>query len=220
MKTRAFYISLLTVLLSFTSIKAQLGSHIGFNVGPSISVFHGSDYAENFRSKTGLAAGITYQYAFNTTFALHTGLMYESKGVTSRMTLDPFDIDVRTRSNFSYLAAPVLFRAHLLPEKKLRPFINAGPYFGFLMRQMNVTRSDNNGNIDVERENNTDSFNAFDIGLSGGVGLDFLITSNMHLDFEVRNNLGFYNISESDNSDFRLKNNSLNFMVGMLFSIH
>lgn len=220
MKTRAFYISLLTVLLSFTSIKAQLGSHIGFNVGPSISVFHGSDYAENFRSKTGLAAGITYQYAFNTTFALHTGLMYESKGVTSRMTLDPFDIDVRTRSNFSYLAVPVLFRAHLLPEKKLRPFINAGPYFGFLMRQMNVTRSDNNGNIDVERENNTDSFNAFDVGLSGGVGLDFLITSNMHLDFEVRNNLGFYNISESDNSDFRLKNNSLNFMVGMLFSIH
>lgn len=220
MKTRAFYISLLTVLVSFTSIKAQLGSHIGFNVGPSISVFHGSDYAENFRSKTGLAAGITYQYAFNTTFALHTGLMYESKGVTSRMTLDPFDIDVRTRSNFSYLAVPVLFRAHLLPEKKLRPFINAGPYFGFLMRQMNVTRSDNNGNIDVERENNTDSFNAFDVGLSGGVGLDFLITSNMHLDFEVRNNLGFYNISESDNSDFRLKNNSLNFMVGMLFSIH
>lgn len=220
MKTRAFYISLLTVLLSFTSIKAQLGSHIGFNVGPSISVFHGSDYAENFRSKTGLAAGITYQYAFNTTFALHTGLMYESKGVTSRMTLDPFDIDVRTRSNFSYLAVPVLFRAHLLPEKKLRLFINAGPYFGFLMRQMNVTRSDNNGNIDVERENNTDSFNAFDIGLSGGVGLDFLITSNMHLDFEVRDNLGFYNISESDNSDFRLKNNSLNFMVGMLFSIH
>ena len=220
MKTRAFYISLLTVLLSFTSIKAQLGSHIGFNVGPSISVFHGSDYAENFRSKTGLAAGITYQYAFNTTFALHTGLMYESKGVTSRMTLDPFDIDVRTRSNFSYLLVPVLFRAHLLPEKKLRPFINAGPYFGFLMRQMNVTRSDNNGNIDVERENNTDSFNAFDIGLSGGVGLDFLITSNMHLDFEVRDNLGFYNISESDNSDFRLKNNSLNFMVGMLFSIH
>lgn len=220
MKTKAFYMGVLALLLSITVVKAQLGSHIGFNVGPSISVFHGSDYAENFRSKTGLAAGITYQYAFNTTFALHTGLLYESKGITSRVTLDPFDIDVRTRSNFSYLAIPVLFRAHLMPDKKLRPFINAGPYFGFLMRQMNVQRSDNNGNIDIERTNNTDNFNAFDVGLSGGIGLDFLITSNMHLDLEVRDNLGFYNINESNDADFRLKNNSLNFLIGMQFSIH
>jgi hypothetical protein len=88
------------------------------------------------------------------------------------------------------------------------------------MRQMNVQRSDNNGNIDIVRTNNTDNFNAFDVGLSGGVGLDFLITSNMHLDFEIRDNLGFYNINESNDADFRLKNNSLNFLIGMLFSIH
>ncbi len=173
MKTRAIYISIMTVILSVTAVKAQLGSHIGFNIGPSVSTFYGSDYATNFRSKTGLAAGLTYQYAFNTTFALHTGLFYESKGITTRTTIDPFNIDVRTRSNFSYLAIPVLFRAHIMPDKKLRPFINAGPYFGFLMRQMNVQRAENGDNVDVTRTNNTDNFHAFDIGISGGIGLDY-----------------------------------------------
>jgi Outer membrane protein beta-barrel domain len=220
MRTRLFYTGILAMLLSITTAKAQLGSHLGFNVGPTISTFHGSNYAENFRGKGGFSVGLVYQYAINPTFALHTGLLFESKGVSSLTILDPFDIEVRTRSNFNYLTLPVLLRAHLMPAKKLRPYINVGPYFGFLVRQTNVVRTENGDNYDVERSNNTDDFRGFDIGISGGVGIDYLITNDIHLDFEIRDNLGLYNINESNNDNFRLNNNSVNFLIGMIFSIH
>lgn len=219
MKTRIFYSAILALLLSVTAAKAQLGSHIGFNVGPSLSHFYGSNAAEDLRAKGGFAAGFVYQYAFSTRFALHTGLLYESKGASSLTILDPFDVEVRSRYNFNYLAIPVLFRAHLAPDAKLRPFINAGPYFGFLTRQMTVVRTETGDDVDIDRNNNTNDYRGFDIGLSAGIGIDYLITDRMHLDFEIRDNLGLYNISESSNDNNRLNNNSVNFLVGMIFSI-
>jgi outer membrane protein W len=182
-------------------------------------MLYGNDGTDDLRTHGGFAAGITYQYAFSTMFALHTGLLYESKGASQRTTIDPLNVDVRSRYNFNYLALPVLFRVHLMPEKKLRPFINAGPYFGFLMRQMTVVRNENGNDDNVSRDNGTNNYHAFDIGVAGGVGIDYLITDRIHLDFEIRDNLGFYNISESDNDNSRLKNNSVNVLVGMLFSI-
>jgi hypothetical protein len=219
MKTKAIFISILTVFLSATIVKAQLGSHLGFNAGPSFSMLYGNDGTDNLRTHGGFAVGLTYQYAFSTMFALHTGLLFESKGASQRMIIDPLNIENHYRYNFNYLALPVLFRVHLMPDKKLRPFINAGPYFGFLMRQMTVSRSDNGNNDNVSRSNGTDNYRAFDVGVAGGVGLDYLITDRIHLDFEIRDNLGFYNISESSADSDRLKNNSVNVLVGMLFSI-
>ncbi|UPT67443.1 MAG: PorT family protein [Sphingobacteriales bacterium JAD_PAG50586_3] len=220
MKIKLFSISILAVAMSVTVVKAQLGSHIGFNVGPSFGTLYGNNGTDNLRGHTGFAAGLTYQYAFSTAFALHTGLLYESKGASQRTTIDPFDIDVRTNYNYNYLTIPVLFRAHLIPDKKLRPFINAGPYFAFLTRQMTVVRTENGDDYDVNRYNNTNDYKGFDIGLSAGVGIDYLITDMIHLDFEIRDNLGLFNISESSNDNARLKNNSLNFLIGMQFSIH
>jgi len=217
MKTKAFYISIVAVLLSLTVVKAQLGSHIGFNVGPSISNVYGSDGADNLRAHAGYAVGFTYQYAFSTMFALHTGVLWENKGAMSRVTLDPLGFDSKANINFNYVAIPVLFRVHLMPDNRLRPFINAGPYVSFLANQTTVTRTENDrGDVDVDRTTNTSDYRTVDAGLSGGAGLDYLITDRVHFDFEVRDNLGLVSATESGE---RLNHNSVNFLVGMLFSI-
>ncbi len=214
MKTKAIFTGMLALILSATVVKAQLGSHVGVTVGPSFSTFYGNGASDNLRTHGGFVGGFVYQYAFSASFALHTGLLYESKGASDEYSIGP--LDFRGRYNFNYLAIPILFRAHLMPEKRVRPFINAGPYLGFLTRQKSYLYEDND---EISSNVDTDNYRRFDIGVSGGIGVDFLIGEKMHLDFELRDNLGLMNISESDNSSNRFSNNSVNFLVTAIFSI-
>lgn len=219
MKTKAFYAGVLALVLSATVAKAQIGSHIGFVVGPSLSTMYGSDGTDNLDPKLGYSAGLLYQYAFSTRYALQTGVVYENKGAMFNTTIPFFNTDIRARADYHYIGIPVLFRVHLMPDAKIRPFINAGGYVNFLVNQTTYTRTTVGSSESTDHSSNTGDYRKVDAGIAGGVGLDWLITSRMHLDFEVRDNLGLVNVDDSGNDDNMAKHNNAYFLVSMLFSI-
>lgn len=217
MKTIRCKIIALCVLLAPLALKAQLGSHLGFTLGPSLSYMYGSNDADNLDMKLGYSGAIIYQYAFSTRYALQTGVMYENKGATLNTTF--LGADIKARADYHYVGIPVLFRVHFMPERKLRPFVNAGGFATYLVNETTYTRTEFGGDTENDHSSNTGDFRKFDAGVAGGLGLDYLITNNMHLDFEVRDNLGLMNIDDSGDSDNTMKHNNAYFLVGMLFSI-
>lgn len=216
MKTYYLKISALSLLfLSLvTATKAQLGPHIGFTAGPSLTTIYG-DGADGAEMKLGYSAGFVYQHAFSARYALHTGVLFENKGAMSDVNL--FGTDFTARTHFNYVTVPVLFRVHLMPEQRVRPFINAGVYGGYMVNQTTVVR-DGDGE-EIDRSTNSGDYRKLDVGGAGGLGVDFLIGEKMHFDVEVRDNIGFMNVNESDTDADRFSNNGVNLMLTAIWAI-
>lgn len=222
MKTKIYSVmAALALSLAFSTAKAQTGVELGVTVAPGIAAIYGNNDVEDaLGPRFSFAAGGTFQYNFTPGLALHTGLIFERKGGFDRSEYTFFGNTVVTRTtvNFDYLTVPILFRATFLPEGGPRLFVNAGPYLGFLLSQSTVIHSrDENDNEDKSKTRNTNDYKAFDVGLALGVGVKIPIADRMNLGLEVRDNLGFFNYSESNADNDRLKNNSLLFLVSLNF---
>lgn len=222
MKTTTYLFAVGLLTLGISTAKAQK-VELGVTAGPSVATLYGNNDVEDaLDARLGFVAGGTFQYNFNPTLGLHTGLLFERKGGYDRdeYTFLGTEYVTRTTVNFDYLTLPVLLRANFLPEGGPRLFVNVGPYFGFLLHQSTIIRTTNDdGDKEVNKTVNTDSYKAFDIGLSAGLGVRIPVATNMGLGIEVRDNVGLYNFSESDADEDRLKNNSLVFLVSLNFAI-
>ena len=83
----------------------------------------------------------------------------------------------------SYVEVPILARLHLLKERAITPFIEAGPTFGFALGA--TQKADGSSDIDLKGELKT-----MDVGLALGVGFRFLAPFG-RVDFETRYGTGF-----------------------------
>ena len=163
--------------------------------------------------------GICFQYNLNEIIALRTNISYERKGSLAKFsirdTLANQTSEISTRNNFEYLTAPILIR--LTFGKKIKYFFNAGPYFGYLLKQTFVTKGKN---IPTSRIDNTFRDKRFDTGLSMGVGFYKPFRTNGAFTFEIRNNLGLYNVSEVlVINNGTIKTNSFNILFGYVNTI-
>jgi Outer membrane protein beta-barrel domain len=101
--------------------------------------------------------------------------------------------------------------------QKVQFFVNAGPYFGYLIKQTFVRTGDN---IPTTTSNNTSLNNWFDTGISTGLGLSVPIKTKFAFSFEVRNNLGLYNVSDVPAiNNGTIKTNSINFLFGFTYKL-
>jgi hypothetical protein len=216
--------SLFLGLLFLTVGEASFGQRNIFDIGiegsPTLTFLRGNDFIDNNHKPTmGFTSGLFFQYNFKKIISLRTNTAFERKG--SVLTFQATDIlgnpigEITTNTNFDYLTLPILVRATF--GKKIQYFVNAGPYFGYLIKQTFISKGDN---IPTTTDDNTSLYKRFDIGISTGFGLSVPIKTKFAFSFEVRNNLGLYNTSDVPViNDGTIKTNSTNFLLGFTYKL-
>lgn len=193
---------------------------IGFEGSPSLIYLQGNDIIKQYHKPTiGFFGGLFFQYNFKKIVSLRTNIAFERKG--SVLTAQTTDIngnplgEVTAHTNFDYLTFPILVRATF--GKKVRYFVNSGPYFGYLIKQTFVSKGDN---IPTTTSDNTSLDKRFDTGISTGLGFSVPIKTKFAFSFEVRNNLGLYNVSAVPvANNGTIKTNSTNFLLGFTYKL-
>jgi hypothetical protein len=155
----------------------------------------------------GFTAGISFQWNITNLFGIRTGLSYDRKGFSNSYDDLIFD-NVYSWLRNDYLVIPVL--ARLTFGKQFKWFVNAGPYFGYLVRA--ITYNEMVFSDQSPTSNVTSVSDRFDAGISLGFGIAFPVYKHFGLSFEIRDNFGLVKLQEA----YRL--NAVNLTGGIFYS--
>jgi hypothetical protein len=178
--------------------------------------FQNQDPSPKNSPMAAFSGGLFFQYNLNKTFALRADPGFERKGYFASYTYNIYQNNSteKDRANFNYLTIPILIRASI--GTKIRYFINAGPYIGFLLSEKEKYTPPNSASLIY---NYTSYYKTTDIGITAGLGLAIPIKENFALSVEIRNNLGLMNINKNtiENGTGKIKTNSTNLLLGFAY---
>lgn len=175
----------LTVLVALfaVSIGAQAQGEKVWSFGPEVginSTRFGKDAADN-DVKVGFLGGAFATYSIVNTFGITGKILYSQKGADFN----------GSKLNLNYIEVPLIGRFFLVKEGAFRPNLFLGPSFGFL-----TGASSKIGDGDWEKIDNYDaSFNGFDFGVTGGIGLNYEIATETRLLLDARYTHGLSDVS-------------------------
>jgi hypothetical protein len=204
-RIHAIFISLILIASGFAyATEIKIGAHGGISI-PNIRGDKGDPFSGGFKSRQGPFFGIFVDLGLTPHFSLAAELNYASQGglreglqlitpslLPHGLSLPPGTVvyaNFRNESILDYIEIPLLARLTL--GNKIRFFINAGPYVGFLVRARALTEGksifylDKNGTMPViippatkplefNMTADTDvkkSLKDSNFGLSGGAGV-------------------------------------------------
>ncbi|HET6226227.1 MAG TPA: porin family protein [Bacteroidia bacterium] len=210
---------LFVFLLFATALSAQNKINIGVQGGLGLIKIYGNPTAKIDQAfDRGYTAGLSVQYNFKKIFSLRSGLSFERKGSASHITgTDPnaaYLYEIKQHLFFDYLTLPVLVRASF--GKKVNFFVNAGPYFGYLIQTTFIYDDPVDGKLQA---NDLNLIRKFDWGLAAGLGIAIPIKKKLLLSFELRNNVGLYDIAILPFWGGTMKTYSANLLVGVAYTL-
>jgi hypothetical protein len=221
---KSLFLGLLFLTVGETTFGQTYKFEAGVEGSPALSFLRINDNIDNNHKPTigiGFTGGLFFQYNFKKIISLRTNIAFERKGsMTSTPPKPDYVPDIHagtpseiiTNTNYDYLTLPILARATF--GKKITYFVNAGPYFGYLIKRTFVSGE---GSSAISGDN-TWLNERFDTGISAGFGLSCPLTSKFAFSFEVRNNLGLYNISAVPvGNNGTIKINSTNLLLGFTY---
>ncbi len=191
---------------------------IGAEAGPSLTFLRGNEILKEFnRPMISLSGGLFFKYHFPKTISIKTGIAFERKGAVAEATFLDANGNItgnfKLNSNFDYVTTPILITTSV--GKKVKFFVCAGPFFSYLIRHTLINQGIN---IVPTLGNNTFLYKPFDFGLTGGLGITIPIKEKFYLSYEIRNNLGLYNISDVPVfNNGTIKINSTNVLIGFAY---
>ena len=213
-------ISLSIIFLSFIQFcYAQTNKwEFGMEGGPNQSSVSGSKTPEYQGTLDNYLLGFDAQYNITDNFSINAGINSEIKGYSqtfsyfSRLSgAEPYG----TYTNYTslgYVTFPILAKASI--GHKIKFFVNAGPYFGYLVgAPSKVVYQDSVGKQIVSSTSNRNVFKQIDIGACGGVGFEIPLNDKLVFSLEGRYSPGFLNIDNTGSYNF--KNQSSDFILGL-----
>ncbi len=204
MKTKNIVIASMVTFLSVAmcfNAKAQTKVwSVGPEAGVSLSKY-GKDAGTN-DYKVGAIGGVFLTYSILNSFGITTKLLYSQKGATFESS--------DTKQTLNYIEVPLIGRFFLNKEGTFRPNIFVGPSFGFLTGATNKVGSDKPVAIDSYKN----IYNGFDFGVTGGLGLNFLISSETYFIIDARYTHGLSDITKANGN---VNNNSFGVTAGISF---
>jgi hypothetical protein len=183
-----------------TNVESGISSKFGIKAGINLANMYTDDVRDE-NMKLGLNVGFLAKVPLTRGLSIQPELLYSSKG--SKLTYDNVLGEGEYRFNLHYVELPVLAVINLARNLNL----HVGPYVGFLAG-VNITDINNDGTVDEIMELDVDNFNRFDIGLSGGLGLDI-----QNFTIGARYNYGLGEIGKSGSIPGGLTNNSKNSVI-------
>jgi hypothetical protein len=113
---------------------------------------------------------------------------------------------------FDYVQVPVLLKLNIIPAGPIRPFIYGGAYGGYLVKATGVmVEGGETTSADIR-----DTYQEFDYGVLGGVGLTFKLVG-IALTVEGRYNYGLQNLYLEPAEGEFMRNTSMVGLVGIHF---
>lgn len=204
MKTKNILIASMVTFLSVAmcfNAKAQTKVwSVGPEAGVSLSKY-GKDAGTN-DYKVGAIGGVFLTYSILNSFGITTKLLYSQKGAAFASS--------DTKQTLNYIEVPLIGRFFLNKEGTFRPNIFVGPSFGFLTGATNKVGSDKPVAIDSYKN----IYNGFDFGVTGGLGLNFLISSETYFIIDARYTHGLSDITKANGN---VNNNSFGVTAGISF---
>lgn len=229
---------LLPAIVMFCATKASaqqidLGARGGISI-PNLTAGGSEENPLNkgYKSRQGPDFGIFGEYHFSKLFSVEAMINYSSQG-GKKDGLQAFPLtpdqaaqlqaagvpagtkylyaNFESQAKLNYLMVPILakFGWNLGPKSPLRLYVDAGPFFGFLLSGKQVVTGgtqplymDDKGTIKLPVSQNFDNtvdikdqLNTFNFGVSGNVGLAYLFGRNQVF-VEGGGNYGFLNIQK------------------------
>lgn len=183
------------LLLAFTiqSASAQQRWSIGPRVGANISTLMGDvPAAADVKWLAGWSVGGFIMYSDINHFGISADILYSQKGarITNRSTAGS---STTFTQRINYLEIPVLARYFLTLKGSFRPNIFIGPSVAF---KLNATQKDYEGTATPQaNRDNTDSYRPADLGLTGGIALNFEVAKGKRILLDARYTYGLTDIS-------------------------
>jgi opacity protein-like surface antigen len=196
---------LATFILLLASVSAYAQSNekvwsFGPEVGVNFTKFGGDASDTDYRSGVLLGLGLTY--SIQDTYGITTKVLYSQRGAK--------DGDLKT--SLKYIEVPITGRFYLNREGKFRPNLFVGPSFSFLTGA--AYKEGDGESTDIE--NYSDIFNTFDFGLTGGLGLNWLIANETHIVIDGRYTHGLSDLSKADG---KVNNQGFTVSAGVTFGL-
>jgi hypothetical protein len=157
----------------------QFGLKIGGNMAKPTGA-DAQELADTLKSKVGFAGGIFIAINLGKVVAVQTEVLYTMKGAT--FEYEDVDETVQEKLHGDYLEIPLLLKLKL-PTPGIQPFVFAGPYVGFKLKEKLTYLGEEIPTEDAILKNN-------DYGAIFGGGLQ--LGRSLHLD--VRYSMGLQKI--------------------------
>ncbi len=192
---------------SFSKSNIYVGAALGGGLSNSRMIAINTD--PKIYSVPSFSGGVNAEFAATKSFGIKGELNYFRGGYAYNISLT--DVNGKIISNeklnvaLDYLHIPFMFKYSF--GDKIRFFVNAGPYFGLLLDYSYTTSKTNQSFMNLNSV-----LNSNDYGLTSGIGLTFNSEKKLGFNVELRNNLGFMNLSDVYNVyDAKNKNFSFKF---------
>lgn len=198
---------------------------LGISGGPGMISLRGNKIIEDYHQPDiGFASGITAQYNFPKIISVRAEFGFARKGSQLNEVLTFIDENGNTigsdkavvKNRFDYLQFPLVIRASA--GKKLKYFVNAGMYYGYLLKQTIITHETDFSPAVVY--DNTVRMQHADYGIVSGIGIEYPIGKKLAAGCEIRNSLGLYNTSAVPvYPSGTIKTNSTNMLFNFVYRI-
>jgi len=212
------------IVLSF-SMTIVRGQENKFDVGilgsPGITSirYYNINILGNIHPAFGFSGGAFIQYNFPKIISIQADIAYERKGINYKYDYNVNDNGATStmtqHTHLDYLTTSILLKASL--GNKIKYFIDAGPYFGYLIKANAIYIDPLQGTTEL---NFTGTTNRLDAGISTGLGISIPIKDKFSLSCEVRNNLGLINLNkDTENNPSKVKTISTNLLIGFAYKL-
>lgn len=194
---KSFRVSMLALALAaFCASAASAGAvSFGAKLGLSFTNVTGvpDSWSDNTSYRSGFAAGIHVNYAFDEVFSVQPELLYVQKGVVGNVYEGIIDIEATPK--LDYIEIPLLLKA-TFGAGKLRPCLYAGPSVSFAVSsELELSAGFLSTDIDIsDLTNDTD----FGLIVGAGIGYDYKLAT---FTLDARFQYGFSNLLESGEFD-------------------
>jgi hypothetical protein len=217
---RLLKIGVIFLILVPNFLHAQTGKlEIGLEGGPNVAFFRVRNNPALKHNPTiyGLG-GFAFQINFSKLIALRSVISYEVKGYQTPLQIIANGQDLGTstiHSQFNYLTLPILMRLNF--GERIKFFVNAGPYFGYLLsKEDRITKYEEYSGDAMN--SSVKGYERFDMGISAGFGIGIPFKEHWTLSLEARNNLGLIPL-KSAKTDNAIFTNSSNLLLGVSYRL-
>lgn len=226
----SFGILILVLLSGFNANAQQM--YIGARVGANLSNWSYDTIPSggSLSVRTGFLAGAQFDYNFNDMWAVSAQALYDEKGSnenynqTSTQDGETISTTGTVEFNLNYFEIPILLKANL-GTGDIRPYIFAGPSFGFFLSGTENTNTATSSGIVSNSITATQpiadsTVKSPDISAVFGAGVSLKLSSGQLLFIDAAYALGLVNIVNTNLGDnTTVKSRDIRIAAGILFPL-
>jgi hypothetical protein len=209
---RKFY---LICFLFVPILNAQFNRfELGVESGPALGKFWTPNTPNSFYTMhTGYYTGTFFRYNPLPFFGIQSGIYSERVSTQDRVAFTNNENKMvgtgEVMVNTDFITFPLITKFRV--GNRLKVNFSVGTFFSYMLQHSVTVRYGNTSPYGDHTVDYANMMNRFNTGLLLGAGIDYVFFRHLNLGFEVRDQLGLYNLSKNDQNYFRT--NSLQFLL-------